>query len=160
MELKDLPRVYESYQSKYSLPSYDELNKEFELLYIGPLTSLDFPLRFMRRRIADRLASAVSYLQTLLQPNPSSLVYLRESSFFSVEEKQQIVVLLKEFMQLERRSFALELTGSEQDDAHYIRDAHQHWLVLKKQYAAVVKKLPERWQQQEEKKTIRNQYVG
>lgn len=161
MDLKDLPQLYAAYQKKYTLPSYAKLNKEFEFLYMGHITALDFPLRFIRRRIADRLAGAVNYLQTILQPNPGSFVLLRESSFFSAEDKQKVSNLLQQFILLERGSFVLEVSGEEKDDAVYIQKTFKSWLTLKKDYAALVKLLPEGWKQQaEEKKPEKNQYMG
>ena len=161
MDLKDLPKAYETLHKKYTLPTYADLNNEFELLYISAtLASLDFPLRFIRRRVADRLANAVGYLQSILQPNPGSFVLMRESSFFSNEEKQKIGDLLQQMITLERTSFVLDLQGNEQQDAKYIQETFKQWLVLKKTYASFVTKLPERWKQQEEKKIVRNQYMG
>lgn len=161
MELKDLPKAYESLQKKYSLPAYADLNHEFELLYVSALlASLDFPLRFIRRRMADRLGSAVNYLQALLQPNPASLVLMKESSFFSGEEKSKMGELLQHMVTLERTSFVLDLQGDEQQDAQYIKETFKRWVALKKTYTTFIARLPEHWKQQEEKKIIRNQYVG
>src|SRR3989344_4901891 len=99
MELKDLPKIYETLQKKHTLPSYHDLNNEFELLYVSAnLISLDFPLRFIRRRIADRIANVVNYLQALLQPNPGSLVLMRESSFFNGDEKGKMRALLQQML--------------------------------------------------------------
>ena len=161
MDLKDLPKAYEALQKKYTLPTYTDLNNEFELLYISAtLASLDFPLRFIRRRMADRIANAVGYLQSILQPNPGSFVLMRESSFFNTDEKLKIGELLQQFLTLERTSFVLDLQGDEQKDAHYIHDTFKQWLVLKKVYATFVTQLPDHWKQQEEKKVVRNQYMG
>lgn len=161
MDLKDLPKLYETAQKKYTLPAYTNLNNEFELLYVSVnLVSLDFPLRFIRRRMADRFANAVGYLQSLLQPNPGSFVLMRESSFFNNDEKIKIGELLQQLLTLERTSFVLDLQGDEQKDAQYINENFKQWLALKKTYATFVNQLPEHWKQQEEKKTVRNQYMG
>ncbi|HLC71984.1 MAG TPA: hypothetical protein VJH37_00210 [Candidatus Nanoarchaeia archaeon] len=161
MDLKDLPKAYEVLRKKYTLPAYNDLNYEYELLYISAtLASLDFPLRFIRRRVADRLANAVGYLQSLLQPNPGSFVLMRESSFFSSDEKLKIGDLLQQMIILERTSFVLDLQDNERQDAKYIQETFKQWLVLKKTYASFVTKLPERWKQQEDKKSTKNPYVG
>ncbi|MBS3144949.1 hypothetical protein J4208_05190 [Candidatus Woesearchaeota archaeon] len=161
MDIKDLPKAYEALQKKYTLPAYHDLNNEFELLYISAsLVSLDFPLRFIRRRMADRIGNAVNYLQALLQPNPGSLVLMRESSFFSSDEKLKIGDLLQQMIALERTSFVLDLQGDEKQDAHYIHETFKQWISLKKIYATFIARLPEHWKQQEEKKPTKNPYVG
>lgn len=161
MDIKDLPKAYESLQKKYTLPTYNDLNNEFELLYVSAaLVSLDFPLRFIRRRMADRCGNAVNYLQALLQPNPGSLVLMRESSFFTSDEKSKMGDLLQQMITLERQSFVLDLQGDEKQDAKYIHDTFKQWLALKKIYATFIARLPEHWKQQEDKKPTKNPYVG
>ena len=85
--MENIKKEYEELKKKYKLPDLEELDKEFELFYIPDIKEINFPLRFVRRRINDRFAFACNMLQSLLQPNPGSLVNMAEASNFDKEEK-------------------------------------------------------------------------
>lgn len=161
MDQEHFQRTYLALQKKYSLPSYDLLNHEFELLYITPIQHLDFPLRFARRRLVDRIGMICNFLQTMLQPNPSSLIYLKESSFFTADDKQQMSDLLRQGMQWERTSMLLDVDHDEQADARFIKDVFQQWKKFREQYVSLAKKLPEGWKQVDNhQQKVKNPYVG
>ncbi len=153
-----LKKAYESYVKKYDLPSYEELDSEFELLYVPSITEIKFPLRFIRRRLTDKVAWMVNMLQTILQPNPSSLVSLQESNFFDNGSKRKIAEFLRELMKLERESLMIEIIPDEKRDADFIKDFYSKWKDIKNQVADVSKKLRDGWTQ--EKKSEKNHYFG
>ncbi|MEK6903311.1 MAG: hypothetical protein AABW64_01545 [Nanoarchaeota archaeon] len=156
-----LESEYASYQKKYSLPSYQHLNQEFEFLAIGQLQQIDFPLRFMRRRMTDRIAGICNFFQTILQPNPGSYVLLKESSFFTGDEKQQIQRLLYEAMVFLTKSTLLDSTFDEKADAAFIRELYKFWMHAKPQYRKLLEKLEQGWQKKpEQQKQAQNHYFG
>ena len=147
--MQAVKEAYAQIQKKYSLPTYDELNQEFELFYVSPITEISFPLRFVKRRIVDRLINLGHMLQNILEPNPNSSVSLRESGFFTTEEKEQLFQLFKQIMVLERTAVYLEAENDEKADVRYIQDAYKAWTVIKKAVTPLLAKLPEGWQQEE-----------
>src|SRR3989344_2060268 len=124
MNLKD---DYEKLCKKYKLPNYEELDNEFELLYITNLQEIKFPLRFIRRRINDKIAWFCNILQNILQPNPGSLVSLEESKFFSDKERTKIINLLKDLMNIERESLILDINFNEEKDVEFINNIFNRW---------------------------------
>jgi len=161
MDQGHVHQAYAALQKKYSLPSYDLLNQAFELLYITPICHIDFPLRFVRRRMVDKIGMICNFLQTMLQPNPSWLIYLKESSFFTADDRQQMSDLLRQGMQWERESMLLDVDHDEQADARFIKDVFQRWKKFKEQYASLAKKLPEGWKQADNHQPkMKNPYVG
>ena len=141
----DLKNDYEKLRKKYSLPKYDELDENFELLYFQPVIEIKFLLRFIRRRIFDKINSYIVFLQNILHPNPNSIISLEESRFFSDNEKQEIANLMKSMMQLERKSSLIDLSGSEKEDAEFIKKAFNSWVDYKKSLYGVSKKMLEGW---------------
>ena len=158
----DLKGTYEPLQKKYGLPSYDLLNAEFELLYIANVVQIDYPLRFIRRKMSDRFGLLCSMLQAFLQPNPGSFINLRESSFFSADEKKQMQDLIRQLMEWERRSLHLDLRLQEKEDVSYIKDASASWASLKPHLDALFSKLPLSWKTAEEEHSPedKNHYFG
>ncbi len=156
--MEKVKKEYNEIAKKHNLPSWEQLDKEYELGYVGPVAEISFPLRFVRRRINDRFAAVAGFLQGLLHPNTGSLINIQESKFFSDADRKIILNLLKEFMQLERTSFALDLTWNEKEEAEFIKNAHKKWLESKKQLEIFAEKLRTGWK--EESNYSKGAYFG
>tara|TARA_Y100000310_G_scaffold144893_3_gene144249 strand:+ start:59774 stop:60247 length:474 start_codon:yes stop_codon:yes gene_type:complete len=144
--------AYVPLQKQFKLPSYNELNEEFELLYISQIAAIDFPLRFVRRRILDKINVSCNFFQAILQPNPNSLISMREASFYSKDNKEVMFDLLKECMQLSRSSLLLETKSSNNDEAEYIKSALKLWNKIRPEYTKFARKLSDGWMKKEVKK--------
>ena len=146
---------YEKLVKKYGLPRYDSLNSEFELLYINEIAEVSYVLRFVRRRINDKIAWACNMIQSLLQPNPGSLINLQESNFLNGDDKKKMSTILKDLMQHERTSLLLDLDNNEKADAEYIKTSFNKWLKVKPELISITKKLKGGWERAEETKESR-----
>ena len=157
MELK---KEYDILAKKYNLPDYEDLDKEFELLYVMDIKEIKYPLRFVRRRINDKMAWACTMIQSILQPNPGSLVNLQESNCFTKDDKQKLFAALKDMMQLERKSLLLDINFNEKEDATFIAEAFNRWLTVKKDVSWMAEKMHQYWTTMEEEKKTTDHYFG
>ncbi|MFH1592823.1 MAG: hypothetical protein ABIB47_05645 [Candidatus Woesearchaeota archaeon] len=141
----DLKSDYEKLSKKYDLPDYEELDNYFEFLYFQKLIEIKFPLRFVRRRIFDKVNSYIGFLQNIISPNPQSLISLEESKFFTEEEKNEMIILLKDMMRLERKNLLMDLQSSEDEQAEFIKEAYAAWKGYKDKIYALSEKLKDTW---------------
>ena len=158
--MSDVKKEYESLKKKYNLPDYDSIDNEFELLYIGEIKEIKFPLRFIRRRINDKIALICNIVQTLIQPNPGSIINLQESVFLSKEDKLRYTHLLKDLMETERTSLRLDFDFDERKDAVFIKEALKKWTEYKQEIVKLTDKLIEGWKKLEIKKEQKDRYFG
>ena len=158
--MSDVKKEYESLKKKYNLPDYDSIDNEFELLYIGEIKEIKFPLRFIRRRINDKIALICNMVQTLIQPNPGSIINLQESGFLSKEDKLRYTHLLKDLMETERTSLRLDFDFDERKDAVFIKEALKKWTEYKQEIVKLTDKLIEGWKKLEIKKEQKDRYFG
>ncbi len=156
----DLRKEYSVLQKKYNLPEYEDMDKEFELLYIVDIKEINYPLRFVRRRMSDKIVSVCNMLQSIIQPNPGSLVSLQESSAFTKEEKQEMFNLLKDLMQQERQSLVLDITFDEKADAAFVSEAFLKWTQKKSDILKIIQKIRDHWKKSEEEIKPRDRYFG
>ena len=156
--IEDLKKRYNEIAKKKNLPSWEELDSEYELGHIGPIMEVSFPLRFVRRRIGDRFAWAANFLQGLLQPNPSSVVSMQESKFFTELDRKKVVELLKGLMHLERINLSLDIANNDEDSVKWIKDAHKKWVESKKDLTNLTEKMKTGWK--EEVKAGKGAYFG
>ena len=154
----DIKKEYDVFVKKYKLPSYEGLDKEFELLYFQNVIEIKYPLRFVRRRILDKINWFLGFLQGLIQPNPGSLISLEESRFFTQEEKDKVVALIKKLIILQREGLLLDIDSDEKKDSEFIKEAFDKWMKHKKEIFSINVKIKEGWES--EVKEERGQYFG
>lgn len=132
--LSNYQERYAELQKKYSLPSLEELNFEFEVLDIitEKKVKTTFPLRYTRRIIVNILSNWTSYLHNFLMPNPQSAILIHESKYFSDEQKEEVNGIIKKIMLFNRLSTKLDLEHIEEKDAEFITNVYQEWLDIKK----------------------------
>lgn len=155
----DLKKEYDGLKKKYGLPDYDKLDNEFEFLYVGQIIEIKFPLKFIRRRINDKLAFFCSMLQGVLQPNPGSLVSLQESKFLEQKDLEKTMNLLKELMFVERQSLLLDISYSEKEEAEFVKDVFKKWPEIKESVSDLFQKIKDGWKKEMKEKGAKN-YFG
>ena len=159
MITNDVKEEYAAFEKKYKLPHYDELNQEFELLYFTNVYEIPFVLRFVRRRMNDRISTFAHTLQVLLHPNPGSFISLEESSFLTDEGKHKASSLLKELMKFTRESTLLDVNFDEKKDAAFIRDAYLFLKNVRGDLYSLLEKVKKGWESQA-KEESNEQYFG
>ena len=158
--MKNLKERYSKLSNEFSLPSYEELNNEFELLYIKELFEINRPLVFIRRRIIDKLGWVGAMLQGIIQPNPGSLLSMEESSFFTKEEKDDLIKTLKDLMFYTRKSINLDLESKDVEEAEFIKESLKKWAELKPRIKEVSLQLKNGWKKEKVSKKVNNNYMG
>ena len=158
MELQDIKKSYGPLAKKYKLPSWKALDDEFELLAMRDIAEVTHVLRFIRRRINDKLAYYTGILENLLQPNPGSLISLHETKFFTEDEFKVAIRLLWEMMYYDRYSLLLDTKSTEKEDAVFIAESFQQWMKLKDDLTKITKSLKDGWKKEMKGDTF--QYIG
>lgn len=146
-----LRKKYDSLVDKYKLPKYDDVDREFEVSFISKdLEEINFPLRVVRRKMNDRLAMFANGLQNIISPSTTSIISMHESKFFSDDDKECVIDIIKQLMQIERHSLLLDITSSEKEDAEWIIFSYQKWMGLKKHLMKFVEIIRDGWQKEEQ----------
>ena len=151
----DIKKQYKKLEKKYKLPSFDKFDKEFE---ISTLDTDDFLLRNTRRRMNNKLTFFTQIFDTILFPNPSSLISMHESKSCSEEEKNKIMKFYNKLMTLERESLSFDVEPDDKKEAEFIKKLWKQWLKIKKETNKLVEKMKESWK--DEDKKIKNHYFG
>ena len=138
--MSKLKQQYASYQAKYKLPKYEDLNREFDI----DADELSYPLRHIRKRMVETVDSYAKVLEDLMHPE-SGITTLYECKILDDSGKERVFMLYKKMMRLLRHSLAVSLLSSEKDDAAFIKDAYAEWLDIKKAYLPLALELEATW---------------
>ncbi len=153
----DLEKEYNNLKKKYKLPDFEKLNNEFELTSYKDIDPR-FLLRNIRKRIIDRVASIIRFLEDILHPSGQSIVLMNEVKFFDENKLNEINSLLKKFMLIARQSLVLDTDLNEEEDAGFIMVVLKEWPDLKKELKAIAVVLRDSWKAEE--KTNTESYFG
>lgn len=146
----NLEKEYGKLKSKFSLPSYKDLNNEFEL---SVLSEGDFLLRSMRRKMCEKIEDFCNILEGFIHPHSASLANFYELKFVDDDEKEKISRIFKKFMILRRKNLRFDLEPKEKDEAKFINEIYKEWLVTKKELLNLVNIIEDGWTKEEETKT-------
>jgi HPt (histidine-containing phosphotransfer) domain-containing protein len=137
---------YRQLQRKYRLPSFEQLDKEFE---ISCIEQERFLLREIRKKLDEKIDDICKTLEEVLQPD-TNLSGIYESRVFSDEEKKRVFDLYRRLMRLHRQGFELLVKSDDKSDADFVRSVSAEWEKLKKELSQVARKLQESWEKEME----------
>jgi hypothetical protein len=148
-DLKKLKEDYNLIKEKYSLPSFEILNKEFAIEKIAEVET-DFLLREVAKVIGEKLSNYMHFVEAILNPASSPLFIFSIIKTLGEEEKQKFNEIYKELAKIEVRLIELDVNFSEEDEAIFIKEAYEVWERIKKNLIEIIKKIKSNWNNKSE----------
>lgn len=153
-DAKKIRKEYEKIRKKYDLPSFNELDSEFEL---RKLDIDGFIIRELRRAIIHKIQNFADWLSPILNPHPDSLHSAIETKIF---EKQEISDMLKFYKKL---GYFIHISlvaslKSEEEEVKFIKNVLNEWPGIKGTITNYVERISEGWAKKEEDTDHRSEY--
>jgi len=146
---KETKKKYEELADKYKLPSFDSLNKDFE---ISTIEETEFLLREIRRKIIEKLENYIKLLEGILHPE-AGICDMYECGAFSDEEKNKLFELYKKIMFLNRFSAETSIDEDDSKSSNFIKKAFEQLNNIKKELLPMIKRMKEGWLEEKKVKT-------
>lgn len=137
MDLKNFKVKYAVLQKKYKLPSFEELNENFEI-YKGRGKDEDCLLRGIRKSMIEKIVNALGFFDMLLSGMNAPRIYMNYIKTMTAEDRKTIEKIYTLFGEVSMASMALEIEYSEKDEAKLIADLNRVWNSVKKDFKGVV----------------------
>lgn len=144
MELEKLKKDYDILSKKYRLPSFRELNEEFEIEKITDRDT-ELVLKNVRRCVIEKIAAITRFFELILNPTEANLLVLSLLKDINLETKKKIETLYKEFSVMELASLNLDLDYNEKEEAKFIANANKDWKRLKTDLKSISISLGKSW---------------
>lgn len=128
-KLAKLKQEYEKLRKPYSLPSFKQLNEDFDIEKIAKRET-ELLAREIRWRISERIASAMKFLELFLNPAAAPLFILSALKGIGAEARKLIEKAYHELVELEVISLSLDLAYDEKNEAKFIKDVAKRWPAL------------------------------
>jgi len=137
--------IYTKLKKKHeSLPSFEILDHEFEISTLDE----EFLLRGIKKKIEEKLTSMSQILSDILQPTPDSFESMYECKYFTPEDKEKIVVIVKELQFFIRAVAESTLLLDDDHDVTLIADITKEIPDLRKKVLPFAKKQKEVWKKE------------
>lgn len=141
----DVEKEYKNISSKYNLPEFNDLNKDFE---ISTLENKAFVLSAVRKRMNEKLIFFCKILENILYPTIQNPVTNYESSFFDEEIRKNLVKVHKQLLIFDRHSLSIDVNPNEQEDVDFINNLSKEWSYFKKELKKVVEIMQDSWKKE------------
>ena len=135
--LSELKKDYLEIQVKHNLPSFQELNQDFQIEKIAEYET-DILIREIRKFIAEKLSNYMKFVEMIINPvnAPMSIFSLIKS--LSQEDKKKLSEIYEKLVKNEIEIVELDLFFSEEKEAKYIKNANNLWQQIKKDLLEII----------------------
>ncbi|MFH1431333.1 MAG: hypothetical protein ABIG37_02595 [Nanoarchaeota archaeon] len=151
ISLDELKKQYEEFKLKYELPSFEELNHDFEIEGLQEKET-DMLSKEIRRCLADRNASYLRFIDTFQNPTSAPMFFFTLIKNINEYEKKILNEMYLELGKFEFKSITLDNEYDEQKDAEFIKEFYGFWQELKKKFKKIMIGFEESWERKVEKK--------
>lgn len=150
MNLKEFKTNYDNIKKKYSLPSFQELNENFEIDKIDKESEI--LIKEIRKAMMEKIVGYVRFAEMLLNSSnapPSFMIFVKD---VRTEEKKALQEIYGKLVQLEIESLSLDISYSEPQEAAAIKEILKIWQEMKPNLQKIISMLKRNWTSVSEKK--------
>lgn len=138
-DLGELKRNYKLFQAKYSLPSFEDLNKDFGIEKAAEFET-DFLIREIRKLVADKSSNYLRFIDTVLNPANAPMFVFSFIKMIGADEKNKLTEIYKKLIKEEIKLIELDLEFFEEKEAKFIREFYKFWQETKKELLKIIEK--------------------
>ncbi len=149
----DLEVEYEALMKRYDLPSYNEINYEFEIstLDIKKINSLS---KGILRAMINKMALFLNYVEPVISPSPQGLHAFIEVQNTSNEEKKEAFDFYKKISKIYHKAYSIELIEDEKIIMEEIKNILKDWKKIKIEFKKLSDIINKSWERETKKEEI------
>lgn len=136
MELENLKKEYEKLAKAQKLPSFSELNADFEIEKLEKES--DNLLRSVRKVMMEKIVNSMGFLDMLINPINAPRMYLPYIQTMSIDDRKSIDVVYSALGDLIINSLNLEVDSNNENEAKLIKEIFAKWGELKVKFREIL----------------------
>lgn len=157
ISLQELKKKYEKLRTKYNLPKFEEINKDFEIEKLQERET-ELLSTEIRRAMIEKNIAYLEFTERFMNPTTAPMFFFALIKNMSSEEKKLVEKLYLELGKFEITSIGLDNEYDEKKDAEFIKSFYKEWQGIKKKFGKIIKGIEEAWDKKTEKKD--RDYLG
>lgn len=144
--LNQLKENYAVFEKRYSLPSFDELNREFSIEVLTE-TQTDFLIRGVRKILAEKVVFFSKFIEVILNPSEGgSLFIFSITKTLKQEDRQVLAGIYEKISKFEIESIKRDIDYSEEEEAVFVKKIHSFWDESKKPLLEILEIINSNWE--------------
>ena len=141
--IDELKTDYEKAKEVYDLPSFEELNLNFQIEKICDIET-NFLLLEVRRHISEKLSTYLKLTETLINPTSAQMIVYHMIKTFTTSDQEKLREIYKKLAKLEIKVVELDLDFEEEKEAKFIKKAFDEWQKIKIDLLKLIKATQEK----------------
>lgn len=137
-------------QKRFGLPSFADLDKEFDMLH----ADAEYPLQGVRKQMQEKIEALTEILADILQPSPESLSQMHECQYVTDEDKFEVLGVYKRLNYLLRAIHESQIKHRQESTAEVVALISKDWPALRDRALPTIKKIKDSWKHDIETKQI------
>jgi len=143
-DLDGLKKKYEEIMKKHNLPSFKEMNEDFQIEKISE-SETEILIREVRKFMGDKILNYMRFIENILNPMNVPIFIFSIIKLLDVEEKKKVSEIYKELMKKEIQFIELDLEFNEEKEIRFIKDSYEFWQRIKKDMLKIIDKINKKW---------------
>ena len=139
-----LKKEYSKIQKKHSLPSFEEMNREFQIEKISE-TETEHLIREVRRYMSEKFSNYMRFVEVVLNPTNVPMFIFSIVKAITQEERNKLVAVYKKLSKIEVDLIEVDLVFSEKKEADFIKNSHKTWHEIRDDLLSVVGVIRKNW---------------
>ncbi len=142
--LQDLKNRYKELQEKYNLPSFEELNEDFNIEKAAE-TETNLLIREIRRFVADKLVNYQRFVESIINPVNVQMFIYSIIKTLGDKEKEKLTEIYKFLSKNEMELIELDTKYSEEKEAEFIKNSFELWQRIKEDFLEIIQVIKKNW---------------
>lgn len=146
--IKKLKEKYAILEKKYSLPKFDELNREFSIEKAEK--DSEFLLKEIIHLMVDKFQNYIRFLENLINPTNASMFAFNLMKVIDPENKKKFSESYKKLSEIEINLIKLDIKPNEESEAKFIKEAFIKWREIQEDLYSVIEFAEKNWNNKQE----------
>lgn len=143
-KLDKLKVNYSKIQSKFDLPSFEEMNRDFQIEKLADVET-DFLIREVRKFVADKFINYLRFIDNILNPSNVPMFIFLITKSLNEEDKRILKDIYKILAKKEVDLIDVDIVFDENKEADFIQKGVEDWNRIKVDILKIVSSINGNW---------------
>lgn len=148
--LEEMKKDYEKLQKKYGLPSFKELNEEFDIEKAAEHET-ECLIREIRKLVMEKVIAYLRFIEMLLNPSNAPLFFFALVKGLTASDKRILDKLYDKLGSFELEVIELDCNYNEKAEAEFIKKILLEWKDVREEMLNLIEVLKRNWNQKSKK---------
>ena len=144
--LGDMKKDFSVLQKKYKLPSFKDLNEEFDIEKAAEHET-DCLMREIRKAVMDKVIAYLRFVEMLINPTSAPMFFFALVKCLTSTEKKKLEKIYEKLGGFEIDVIELDCRYVEKKEAEFIKKMFKEWQEVEREMLEIVGTLRTNWNQ-------------